>query len=39
MPNGGKINSEASATKDGVLIDVTDTATSIRLDIDALSLL
>ena len=35
MPGGGKINIEAAATEDGVLIDITDTGTGIPLDIDA----
>ena len=35
MPAGGKIHIEASATENGVLIDVTDTGTGIPLDIDA----
>ena len=35
MPGGGKINIEACATEDGVLIDITDTGTGIPLDIDA----
>jgi len=35
MPGGGKINIEASATEDGVFIDITDTGTGIPLDIDA----
>ena len=35
MPGGGKINIEASATEDGVLIDITDTGPGIPLDIDA----
>jgi len=35
MPGGGTINIEASATEDGVFIDITDTGTGIPLDIDA----
>jgi two-component system sensor kinase FixL len=35
MPGGGKINIEACATENSVLIDITDTGTGIPLDIDA----
>ena len=35
MPGGGKINIEACATENSVLIEITDTGTGIPLDIDA----
>jgi hypothetical protein len=35
MPGGGKINIEACATENGVLIEITDTGTGIPLDVDA----
>jgi PAS domain S-box-containing protein len=34
MPGGGKINIEARATENGVLIEITDTGMGIPLDID-----